>query len=186
MEEELFKGEYRIKSIRLENWNYAEEGWYFVTICTEDRKLFFGKIEGGKMKLNKIGEIADIYLRSIPEHFPNARVDKYVIMPNHIHAIIVIDGSRDARSRVSTNTDNAFAAQFGPLQPSSLSAIIQSYKSSVKRWCNKNDYKYFAWQPGYYEHIIRGDEDYQNIWNYIEYNPDKWEWDKSNPNNLNK
>lgn len=179
--EGLYQNKFKIKSFRLENYDYSQVGYYFVTICAHDRKMFFGKIKDGKMLLNRIGKTADIYLCSLADHFLNAHTDKYVVMPNHIHAIMVIEESRDTPRRVSTE---AYTAKFGNMISGSLSSIVKHYKGSVKKWCNKNGYEYFQWQTGYYDHIIRREKDYGDIWEYIDLNPDKWEWDRNNPKNL--
>jgi len=79
------------KSIRLKNYNYSSKGFYFVTICTKDRKCFFGQIENNILQLSDIGELAKIFWNEIPQHFPNTELGEFVIMPNHIHGIIQIN-----------------------------------------------------------------------------------------------
>ena len=89
---EKFKSKYRIESTRLRHWNYSTPGFYFITICTRDREHFFGEIQDGEMFLNEIGKIADSCWLQIPNHFKNAELGDYQIMPNHIHGIIVMNG----------------------------------------------------------------------------------------------
>ncbi len=171
------------KSVRLKGYNYSQEGKYFITICTKNRECFFGKIANGKMKLNNIGRIAVKYLQEIPNHFPHVEIGEFVVMPNHVHCILVV-GSRVGTSPVGTRhvvsqqgrdiTCDVPTNQFSKPISGSVPVIIQQYKSSVKRWCNKNDHKYFQWQSRFYDHIIRDEQCYQTISNYIFNNPVKW------------
>lgn len=86
-----FQNKYRIDSTRLQNWDYGSNGKYFITICTCVMKHFFGKIANEKMLRNEIGELADGYCHKIPNHFPYVHLDEFIVMPNHIHGILVID-----------------------------------------------------------------------------------------------
>jgi putative transposase len=100
----LFGNKFRIESARLRNWDYASPGGYFITICTNDRKQYFGEIINGKMALSEKGMVADKYWREIPDHFPEIRLDQYVIMPNHIHGILdIIPGVETPDPGVSKN-----------------------------------------------------------------------------------
>lgn len=106
---ELFKDKYRIKSIRLPYWDYGSDGAYFITICVQNRKCVFGDIKNGEMKLSKIGKMVQKYWHEIPYHFENVQLDEFIVMPNHVHGIVIICDShrRDAINRVSTkNMDN--------------------------------------------------------------------------------
>jgi putative transposase len=89
---EKYRSKYRIESTRLRNWNYSTPGFYFITICTRNREHFFCEIRKGEMFLNEIGKIADDYWSQIPLHFQNAELGDFIIMPNHVHGIIVING----------------------------------------------------------------------------------------------
>lgn len=191
--DELFQNKYRVDSTRILDRDYSLPGLYFVTICTENRKIFFSRVVDKKMVLNQIGEMADKFWKEIPEHFNNVELGRHVVMPNHVHGIIkivddydIMDGkrSRDARSRVSTPVpmvDFEFRNKFGPLRKKSLSSIIHAYKSSVKRWCNKNNFSYFKWQPRFHEHIIKNEKTLENINDYILNNPHNWEYDRNYP-----
>lgn len=86
-----FRNKYRIKSARCHNWDYSSNAAYFVTICTQNREHFFGKIVNQKMILSEIGKIADKFWYEIPNHFPYIKLDAFIVMPNHIHGIIIID-----------------------------------------------------------------------------------------------
>ncbi|MCP5062938.1 MAG: transposase, partial [Ignavibacteriae bacterium] len=153
--------------------------WYYVTICTKDRKCYFGNVVNGEMELSEIGKVAEKFLSHIPKHFPNMNVDEFVVMPNHIHAIIVIENKRrDVACNVSTNPMSIISPKIG-----SLSTTIRSYKSTVTKFVRNNINKQFVWQPRFYEHIIRNEKSLFEIRKYIELNTMKWELDKENPIN---
>ena len=86
-----FRNKYRIPSTRLQNWDYSSNGYYFITICTKERKHNFGEIVDYKMKLSRIGEIAYKYWFEIPNHFSFVELDEFVVMPNHVHGILIIN-----------------------------------------------------------------------------------------------
>ncbi len=191
----LFKEKFKIDSTRILDKDYATPGKYFVTICTGNRKLLFGKVVLEKTNLNQVGKIAEIFWQNIPVHFRNIKLWEYVIMPNHIHGIIEImddyfdEICRDAPRRVSTDVPMInfdFRNKFGPLNKNSLSSIINHYKGNVKRWCNRNGYLYFSWQSGFHEHIIKNEESLENIIFYIRNNPLFWYRDRNNPINFNQ
>lgn len=175
-----------MKSTRLPNRNYAANGYYFVTICTCEKYCYFGEIINRKVQLSQIGRIAQQYWSEIPQHSKYTYLDEYVIMPNHIHGIIIIDNPnnpcRDVQLNVPTiNGELDFAKMMSKLSPQSgsLSVIIRSYKSSVTRWCRQNNYCNFAWQSRFYEHIIRNDGSLDRIREYIINNPVKWSEDRN-------
>lgn len=172
-------GKYRIPSARHPEWDYASDGEYFVTICTKNRIYHFGDVINEKMILNDIGKIACQFWLEIPKHFSNVILDEWIVMPNHLHGIIVIcneideiDGEYPQMSKISP-------------KPGSLSVIIGSFKSICKKTINK---KYpdinFAWQSRFYDRIIRDEQELYNIHNYIRNNPIKWDQDRNNPENL--
>ena len=178
----LYKNKYRIESIRLQNYDYSDNGYYFVTICTQQKFCYFGDIVKAQMQLSQVGKIAQKHWQEIPEHFSYVYLDQYVVMPNHIHGIIVIDNAhksrRDVACYVSTSDRdiNHTMAELSP-KSGSLSAIIRSYKSSVTRWCRQNGDEEFRWQTRFYEHIIRNERALNNIRQYIINNPAKWSED---------
>ncbi len=187
MDKPKFKGKYRIESTRLPDRDYAANGWYFVTICTNNCIYHFGNgVVSGEVQLTPIGEIAQQYFIDIPNHFKHVYVDAYVIMPNHVHGIVVIDKPQNVETRyiasLQQSTDES--NKFGPLKPGSLQAILHSYKSAVTRWCHRNKHEYFAWQERFYESIIRADGSVDRIRRYIINNPAKWEQNKNNPPDL--
>ena len=196
MNNQLFKNKYRKDSLRLRNWDYSWHGNYFVTICVKDKnKPWFGEVENEQMELSTIGKITNEFWIEIPKHFFNVRLDAHVIMPNHMHGIIKIENIDDSNVETSKSNSRDVALQrlyrrgkiknqrmseISP-KPRSPSAIIRSYKSVVKRWCNKNGYSNFSWQPRFYEHMIRDEKAFYEIREYIQYNPLKWDLDKENP-----
>ncbi|MES2618650.1 MAG: transposase [Bacteroidota bacterium] len=171
------------KHIRLCNFDYSSEGAYFITICTKNKEHFFGEIIDGQIILNPIGEITFQYLREIPQHFSHVTIDAFV-MPNHVHCIIIIDktvNNAGTRHVVSLqHTANLRLNAFSKPIPGSISVIIQQFKSSVKRWCNKNNHAYFIWQSRFHDHVIRDSISFERIKNYIINNPSNWEEDTFN------
>lgn len=113
----LYKNKYRIESSRLKKWDYSAPGHYFITICTKDRKCLFGNVTRGKMILSEMGKIAEQYWREIPDHFNHVKLDEFVVMPNHIHGIIIREliTTPPKSELLSTNTNeyaqSAFAHQ---------------------------------------------------------------------------
>ncbi len=175
----------RRKPFRLLNYDYSSEGIYFITICTRNREHYFGYIANSCMNLSEIGLIAQQYWSDIPIHFKHVLLDDFVIMPNHIHGIIIIDYScvgphhgMAPENRIQKSMQNI--NQFSRPIKNSVSIIINQYKSSVKRWCNKNNFKTFNWQPRFYDHIILNDEALQNVKKYIRHNPANWIHDDLN------
>ena len=179
----LYKNKYRIKSTRLKDWDYSSDGYYYVTICTKNREYYFGDILDGKMILSKTGIIAEKCWCEIPDHFPFIVLDEYIIMPNHIHGIIQIkhDLNNDVGMHKNVETQdfaslrNPQNGKFGP-QSKNLASIIRGFKIGITKIVNKNNID-FVWQPRYYDHIIRDEEDLNIIREYIINNPLNWDDD---------
>lgn len=170
------------KQYRYKNYDYTQNGFYFVTICTKDKKMFFGEIENGKIKLSDVGLIAEKFWLEIPSHFLFVKLHKFVIMPDHMHGIVEIDNGRNAPRRDPTEKCNF--AGIHPLVKNSLSSIINHFKGNVKRYCNKNNFGYFIWQSRFHDRIIRNEKELEGASQYIINNPSKWELEKNNPENL--
>jgi len=218
---ELFANKYRIPSARLQSWNYGSEAMYFITICTKYKECYFGEIirrdvmhgvskariingnehiaSNDELNPTIIGKIAyDEWYKTI-ELRPdmNLELGEFVVMPNHIHGIIMIGqnkynsqrhimnqnnynsssgdlryGEGDAKHGVSTTSPNKFAPQ-----SKNLASIIRGYKSSITTYARQNNIL-FDWQPRFYDHIIRSQDEYIKIANYIINNPANWEKDK--------
>lgn len=167
---------YRTDSHRRKDWDYTTPGHYFITICTQDMRPYFGSIQNGEVILNDLGHFAEQCWLKIPEHYPHVELDEFIIMPDHVHGILVLkeifnDASRDTACRVSTNGLKDSLRQFGPQHGKSLSAIIGSYKSAVTRGLRLKYEPHFSWQQNYHDRIIRSDEELQNIRDYIRNNP---------------
>ena len=147
------------KPNRLRSFDYSSPGAYFVTICTKDRRNLFWKNVGASIArpedviLTVQGELVDKAIRNIPMHYPSVSVDQYVIMPNHIHLLLQI------------HTDHNGNAMRGP----SISIVVQQMKGVVTKQLGCS-----IWQKLFHDHVIRNENDYSMIWNYIAGNPMKW------------
>jgi putative transposase len=180
-----FRNKYRVASTRLKNWDYTSAGCYFITICTWGRLPFFGKIYDGNMHRSHLGEIAYRYWLEIPDHFPHASLDEFVIMPNPMHGIIMINASEIRQGLVETqhaaslrdhelNDPPKQMGQKPSPKTGSISTIVRSYKSAVTRWAGNNGYAEFRWQARFYDHIVRDEKSLKNIYKYSLRNPLKW------------
>ena len=173
---------HRRKSIRLPEYNYSTEGFYFITICTQEKKCTFGKVVNGEMILNEAGRIVkEEWLQTMNIRKGEVKLHEYVIMPNHFHAIIEIcRGVSHTPENININKPTSYSGcNQGvcntPLQSPSktVGAIIRGYKGAVSRKIG-----YSVWQRNYYEHIIRNQHTYDEIEEYILNNPFLWEKDK--------
>jgi REP element-mobilizing transposase RayT len=153
------------RSIRLKGYNYAQSGAYFVTICTWQRQGLFGEITNKEMHLNIYGEIIQRYWGSLPEHQDDLELDEFIVMPNHVHGIIVLIDNPSCKKRHG------------------LPEIIRGFKTFSARRINKirRLSGVPVWQRGYYEHIIRNEKSLMAIREYIINNPLSWEKDQYNP-----
>lgn len=177
-----FQGKYRISSTRLQNWNYGWNGAYFITICTKNRIHYFGKVINGKMQLSHMGIVADILWYEIKNHANGIELGGFVVMPNHIHGILILNHNprRDKACLVSTNnTNNKTIGQkrFQNQGKNTISSIVGGYKSAVTKHVRRLGYQ-FAWQSRFHDYIIRNDREYDRIAKYIQNNPQNWEQDK--------
>ena len=174
---------YRSESIRLKNWDYSR-GAYFVTICVKEREHVFGNIVDGKMCLNDAGRTAWNCWREISDRF-NVAVDEYVIMPNHMHGVLLVNGdgrntSVDAINGVST----LIPCHKNPMITFSLGTVIRWYKGRVTFEINKLSDTKFQWQSGYYDRVIRDELECHDIRKYLVDNSLKWDLDRNNTENL--
>jgi len=205
------------QSIRLPDYDYSQCGTYYVTVCTQNRMCLFGNVVDGEMVLYDYGIIAHECWGQIPQHFNDARLHEFVVMPNHIHGIIEIASSAGAntentvadttetmranlKTAGATGTDVG-AKNFSPLPTTDISplpitnisstpvtatppktpkgtsrtigSIVRGFKIGVTKRIG-----FSVWQRNYYEHIIRGNDEYTYITEYIKNNPSKWEEDK--------
>jgi REP element-mobilizing transposase RayT len=193
------------RSIRLKGYDYTQAGAYFITICTHDRVCLFGEIRNNAMALNRFGELAvDEWVRT-GRMRPNVRVAEFVVMPNHIHGILVItDDGRGTLQRAPTGNDDNVSTlqraptgnddnvstlqraptgnieQFGKPVSNSIPTIVRGFKSATTKQINllRNTPGMLVWQRNYYEHVIRNDDSYYSIAEYIRANPARWPEDK--------
>ena len=155
------------KRTRLENYDYNSCGAYFITICTENRQKILSQIVGGdvldapKNELLPYGIIADKYINQINNFYSNIDVDKYVIMPNHIHIILFVHDFGASRTS----------------PPTKQHTTVSRFVSTFKRFCNK-EYGENIWQESFFDHIIRNHEDYEKHIKYIYDNPTNWYFDE--------
>ena len=158
-----FQNKYRIESTRLHDWDYGSNGYYFITICTKNKLYYFGEIIDEEMNLSEIGKLAEKYWYEIPQHFPFVKLGAFIVMPNHVHGIIIIDKPDDERiDNIDNNVETQnFASlqrpqnKFGP-QSQNLPSIIRGYKTAVTINARKINPD-FAWQSRFYEHVIRNE-----------------------------
>lgn len=148
------------KNVRLKEFDYTSENYYFVTICTDEKKNLFGMAEN----LSFIGKIAKEELLNIPCHYDGIQIENYVIMPNHIHMIIVIG---------CDNYDSAKKAERSRPFPT-LSQIVGLYKSGVSKRVHLKYPNIVVWQKSFHDHIIRNEKSFQKITKYIDDNPITW------------
>lgn len=166
----------RRKRNRLKGYDYSTPRYYFVTICVKDMRYVFGEVINGKMILNRYGKIVKGQLTNLSKHY-NCMIDEYVIMPNHIHAIIIIDENVGNDLNVGnglkpfpTNTEKQY----------NLSEIVRGFKTFSSKNINKILQNKFHWQKSFYDRIIRTELQLNNIRQYIIDNPAKWDLDKNN------
>ncbi|MFH0834225.1 MAG: transposase [Patescibacteria group bacterium] len=204
----LFQNKYRINSSRLSGFDYAQDGYYFVTICTQNRESLFGEIRNGKMMLNELGKIVAAEWNQTAKIRHNVKLDAFVVMPNHLHGIVVIDNWNDGKNvethcnafikndmwsekimgtnvdrDVARNVSTSMAEKFSKISPKSgsLAAIIRGFKSATTKQIHQIAPALDrVWQARFHDHIIRGEDELNRIRDYIRLNPDNWAKDEVN------
>lgn len=154
------------KPTRLKEYDYSTPEAYFITICANQKAHLFGEVSNEQMQLNDVGEVVNQEILKIESHYRNIQIDKYVVMPNHIHMIITI---------LEPERINPF-----PTIKYDIPNIVGKFKAGVTRLVGNAfipSVKKSIWQSSYNDHIIRGKEDYQKIWEYIDTNILRWEKD---------
>jgi REP element-mobilizing transposase RayT len=199
-----YKNKYRIESARKPGWDYRNPGAYFITICTANRQHFFGDVKNRRMVLSPAGAMVQGYWFEIPKHFDHVQLGEFVVMPNHIHGILILGeredgggvddigrGMADVGGGVETRqcgggmetrqchvSTGDFYRNITP-KSGSVSTIIGSFKSICTKQIRKTFLDLnFKWQERFHDHIIRNELSFQRISNYIIGNPAKWEEDK--------
>ena len=186
------------RSLRLQGYDYAQAGAYFVTLCTQGRECLFGEIMDGKMLLNDAGRMVNEEWHALPQRFPTVELDAFVVMPNHVHGIIVIASSGNnpapvgaglvparngATTRVAPTLGDRVAPTLGDMVGAFKSRVTVKYVHGVKSngWLSCHGR---VWQRNYYEHIIRDEASLHRIREYIVNNPLQWALDRENPANV--
>ncbi len=182
------------KSVRLKRYDYSRPGAYFITICTRKRKSNLGSVVNGEIALSEYGEIVANSWEWLPKQYPYVLLDEWVVMPNHIHGIIMI-----ASGAVHPSVSDADGSHLGPRrnptvpikgEPSTrrkpIGELIGAFKTVSTKSLNEILRTPGArfWHRNYYEHVIRDDEDLHSIRKYILHNPRKWEYDVENSNEI--
>lgn len=163
------------RSVRLRHYNYTNAGAYFVTICVQNRECLFGDVVDDEMRLNDAGKMVQSVWDELPSKYPGVEIDQFIVMPNHVHGIVVLVGAGLALP------SNSGAASSAPTL--GLGDVIRTFKSisaiAVNRLLARSGRP--LWQRNYYEHIIRNDEDLGDIREYIAHNPAGWIDDDNHP-----
>lgn len=175
----LFKNRYRIESSRLKNYDYSNHGAYFITIVTKYRTCFFGDIVNDKMVLNDFGKIADKFWKEIPEHFPHAILDEYIIMPNHVHGIIILDNNVETPDDCVETPKLGVSTGMEIVKRQPIGVIINQFKRICTITIRELDIN-FGWQSRFHDHVIRNEKSLNRIRQYIIDNPKNWLSDKLN------
>jgi putative transposase len=166
------------RSIRLKGYNYASPGAYFVTICVQERECVLGDVVNGEMVLNDLGEVVGESWSWLAEQYPYVTLDEWVVMPNHLHGIIIMtdDAGRGASRRAPPSTV--------PTKRKPLGQLVGAFKTVSTKRINQihNTVGASFWQRGFYEHIVRSERGLDAIRQYVIDNPLKWESDRDNPN----
>ncbi len=176
---------HRRRSIRLRGYDYAQAGFYFVTICVRDRECMFGETVDNDVRLSKYGTLVAQAWEDLPNHYPHIELDRFVVMPNHFHGIVVLtpvgvgleSAHSDVRSTVRAGLKPA------PTKRHGLPEIVRGFKTFSARRINeiRQTPGTSVWQRNYYEHVIRDESDYNRIAEYIANNPQRWVEDSLHP-----
>lgn len=140
------------KPTRIPGYDYSKCNYYFITLCTYDKKCIFGSPQN----LNRLGKIVQEHIENIKNHYKSVRVDNYVVMPNHVHMIIALQDE---------------------IHNPNISSLVALFKTGVTKQIRLIEPDMKVWQRSFHDHIIRNQRSYEKIWEYIENNPLKWEED---------
>lgn len=172
------------RSIRLKGYDYEQAGAYFVTICTPMRACFFGDVVDGEVRLSDAGRVAQASWNELPARYPDISLDVFVVMPNHVHGIVIV-GAQFIAPMNSSQPPNASTDQGAINRAPTLGRIVRTYKAVTTRLIRQPANTTFAWQHNYYEHIIRNDGSLNRIRQYILHTPARWAIDRENPASTN-
>jgi putative transposase len=182
---EKYQSKYRIPPARWQNWDYGSNGAYFITICTKNYLYYFGEISNTNMKLNEIGKLAVQYWLEIRAHFSFVELGAFVVMPNHVHGILIINKPPTVETGhwpVSVDVNAYTSKSIGQMRfrnqgSHTISSIVGAYKSVVTKQARLVQPD-FGWQRLFYDIVIRDEESFEAIQNYIVNNPANWKKDK--------
>jgi REP element-mobilizing transposase RayT len=173
----------RRRTMRLQGYDYSQAGAYFITIVTQGRMCLFGDVVDGETRLNDAGRLAQAVWDELPRHYPNVELDAFVIMPNHVHGIIVLVGAGLKPALAGVGDGLGAGLKPAPTKCAPLSEIVRAFKTFSAR--RVNEYRrapgLSVWQRNYYEHIIRSEKALDRIREYIATNPLQWSMDRENP-----
>jgi putative transposase len=174
------------RSIRLKDYDYAQAGAYFVTVVTRGRECLFGEIMNGEMVLNEYGKIVKKWWDDLSTHFSGIETGAFVVMPNHVHGVIIIvhNGRGAVPAPLIVPNDEEQGGETPPLPKPTLGQIVAYFKyKSTKEMNILNTHQVITkfWQRNFYERILRNEREMDAVWNYIEGNPSAWREDNENP-----
>ncbi len=192
----LYKNKYRIESTRLKNWDYSSNGYYYITICVKNRECLFGEIINKEMELNEYGKIVEFCWHDLINHYKNIQLDQFVVMPNHIHGIMVIDNDMSVGLDIIDGIDITVETGFKPVSTTNpvstnnkhhgLFEFVRALKTFSARRINelRKTPGIPVWQTRFYDRIVRDENELINVRKYIGNNPAKWETDEWNTRGL--
>ena len=200
----------RRRSIRLKDYDYSQSGLYFITICTASKHCSFCTDPEDSVNVSHIGKIAQDCWIEIPNHFKNAQLDEFVVMPTHIHGIIGLTDEEQKRAenfqplqpyeqnvgvqyiepssphnKIQHIEPSLSRNRFKHMTPKSIGSIVRSYKAAVTRQCGKDEICEIVWQRNFYERVIRSEKELNCLREYIANNPLNWSLDRENPESEN-
>jgi REP element-mobilizing transposase RayT len=174
----------RRRSIRLPSYDYSQSGAYFVTIRAQDRECIFGEVLRGQVVLNGPGEMIQSVWRELPGHYHGVELDAFVVMPNHVHGIVILVGAGPCACPEDAGQPRGVA----PTSAMSLPDVIHRFKSlttaKYRRGVHDNGWSPVhrrLWQRNYYEHVVRSEEELDSVRQYVANNPACWDQDRENP-----
>jgi len=172
MTTEQNSGTHHRQSIRLKNYDYSQSGAYFITICTHNRECILSDIVDGEIRLSRLGESVKMVWLDLTQHYRHVEIDEFVIMPNHIHIIIIL---HEAGWKPAPTPNRHGVPE-----------IVRGFKTFSARHINqtRNTLGIPVWQRNYYEHVIRNDDELNQTREYITQNPLQWDLDEENPKNI--
>lgn len=168
----------------MRNNDYSGDGYYFITVCTRNKKKYFGKMVNGRMILNQYGEIVEKCWYWLKKQYQYVQLDEYIVMPNHFHGILVIQRRDRSRPVPTTNINVPITRPVPAEKIKSLSELIGAFKTTSSKLIRNRGLNNFSWQRSFYDHIIRDEKSLDEIRYYIRYNPMKWSLDRENPENV--